>query len=95
MMLLSVDHVTRYRYDRPVRGVVQSHRMTPSRFDGQRVIDWQVTVSGGLMGGGFRDGAGDWVQGWTVARPLPMDCATSATVTGPSNWRCEPSGSVI
>lgn len=70
MMLLNVDHVTRYRYDRPVRGVVQSHRMTPSRFDGQRVIDWQVTVSGGLMGGGFRDGAGDWVQGWTVAGPL-------------------------
>ena len=70
MMLLTVDHVTRYRYDRPVRGVVQSHRLTPSRFDGQKVIDWQVTVSGGLMGGGFRDGAGDWVQAWTVAGPL-------------------------
>ena len=70
MMLLSVDHVTRYRYDRPVRGVVQSHRLTPSRFDGQKVVDWQVTVSGGDMGGGFRDGAGDWVQGWTVAGPL-------------------------
>lgn len=69
-MLLTVDHVTRYSYDRPVRGVVQSHRLTPSRFDGQRVVDWQVTVTGGVMGGGFRDGAGDWVQGWTVAGPL-------------------------
>ena len=29
------------------------------------------------------------------ARPVPMDAATSATVTGPGNWRWEPSGSVI
>ena len=69
-MLLNVDHTTLYRYDRPVRGVVQSHRLTPSRYDGQQVRDWAVTVSGGSMGGGFRDGAGDWVQGWTVAGPV-------------------------
>lgn len=69
-MLLIVDHVTRYSYDRPVRGVVQSHRLTPSRFDGQKVLDWTVTVSGGTMGGGFRDGAGDWVQGYSVAGPV-------------------------
>jgi transglutaminase-like putative cysteine protease len=69
-MLLTVDHVTRYRYDHPVRGVVQSHRLMPSRFDGQKVIDWQVTVAGGVAGGAFRDGAGDWVQGWTVAGPV-------------------------
>jgi transglutaminase-like putative cysteine protease len=69
-MWLTVDHVTRYTYDRPVRGVVQSHRLTPSVFDGQRTIDWQVTVSGGMAGGMFRDGAGDLVQGWTVPGPV-------------------------
>ncbi len=69
-MLLTVDHVTLYRYDRPVRGVVQSHRLTPSRFDGQAVLDWQVTVTGGVRGGGFRDGAGDFVQSWTVPGPV-------------------------
>ena len=53
-MLLTVDHVTRYRYEAPVRGVVQSHRLTPSRFDGQKVLDWEVTVSGGVAGGSFR-----------------------------------------
>ena len=38
-MLLTVDHMSpTYRYDRPVRGVVQSHRLTPSVFDGQKVI---------------------------------------------------------
>lgn len=69
-MLLNVDHTTRYRYDQPVRAVMQSHRLTPSRFDGQKVVSWAVTVSGGAMGGGFRDGAGDWVQGWTVKGPV-------------------------
>ena len=69
-MLLTVDHRTLYRYDMPVRGVVQSHRLSPSRFDGQKLIEWNVTVSGGSMGGGFRDGAGDWVQGWTIAGPV-------------------------
>ncbi len=69
-MLLSVDHTTLYRYDVPVRGVVQSHRLTPSKFDGQKVLEWEVTVSGGKIGGGFRDGAGDWVQGWSVAGPV-------------------------
>ncbi|WP_022703052.1 transglutaminase family protein [Pseudorhodobacter ferrugineus] len=69
-MLLTVDHVTLYRYSQPVRGVVQSHRLTPSEFDGQRTRSWQVTVSDGLMGGQFRDGAGDLVQAWTVQGPV-------------------------
>jgi transglutaminase-like putative cysteine protease len=69
-MILSVEHVTTYRYDLPVRGVVQSHRLQPSLTDGQRVRHWEVTVSDGQRGGGFRDGAGDWVQGWTVIGPV-------------------------
>lgn len=69
-MILTVSHVTRYEYDRPVRGVVQSHRLMPSRFDGQNTLSWEVTVTGGTRGAGFRDGAGDWVEGWTVAGPV-------------------------
>lgn len=69
-MLLTVDHVTRYHYDQPVRGVVQSHRLMPSLCAGQKMLRWKVTVSDGQMGGGFRDGAGDWVQGWTVLGPV-------------------------
>lgn len=69
-MLLTVDHVTRYVYDQPVRAVVQSHRLTPSAFDGQKTLRWEVSVSDGLQGGGFRDGAGDWVQGWSVQGPV-------------------------
>lgn len=69
-MRLSVDHVTTYRYDQPVRAVVQSHRLTPTACDGQRVESWAVSVSDGVRGGAFRDGAGDWVEGWTVRGPV-------------------------
>lgn len=69
-MRLTVDHVTRYRYDAPARSVVQSHRLTPSAFAGQKVLDWEVTVEGGTRGARHRDGAGDVVQGWTVAGPV-------------------------
>lgn len=69
-MKLSVEHVTRYTWDAPVRGVVQSHRLTPGSFDGQKVLDWEVTVSDGLRGGRFRDGAGNQIQSWSVTGPV-------------------------
>ena len=78
-MILTVRHATTYRYGAPVRGVVQSHRLTPARFEGQRVLDWKVTVSDGISGGGFRDGAGDWVQSHSAFGPLSE---ITVTVTG-------------
>jgi transglutaminase-like putative cysteine protease len=78
-MILTVAHSTTYRYDQPVRGVVQSHRLTPSQFKGQRVIDWRIEVSDGISGGAFRDGAGDWVVSHSAAGPLSE---ISVIVTG-------------
>lgn len=69
-MRLTVDHVTRYLYDQPARLVVQSHRLWPSDFAGQKLVEWQVTVAGGQKGAAFRDGAGDLVQGWSVPGPV-------------------------
>ncbi len=69
-MRLRIDHVSTYRYDPPVRRVVQSHRLTPADCVNQRVVAWQVDVPGGLRGGTFTDGAGDQVQGWTITGPL-------------------------
>lgn len=62
MMRLTVSHVTRYRYASPIRQVVQSHRLTPSRFAGQRTLDWKVEVEGGRFGTPFVDGAGDSIR---------------------------------
>ncbi|QUS34982.1 transglutaminase family protein [Falsirhodobacter algicola] len=69
-MILTVHHVTRYSYDAPVRGLVQSHRLTPASHAGQRVIDWSVQVSNGIRGGCFRDGAGDMFESWSVTGPV-------------------------
>jgi transglutaminase-like putative cysteine protease len=69
-MRLTVDHVTRYSYGAPARSVVQSHRLTPSTFSGQKLLDWEVTVEGGTKGARHRDGAGDLVQAWTIAGPV-------------------------
>ncbi len=69
-MRLTVDHVTRYSYESPVRSIVQSHRLTPSSFAGQKLIDWEDTVQGGVKGARHRDGAGDIVQGWTISGPV-------------------------
>ena len=69
-MRLIVDQVTRYVYDQPVRGVVQSHRLTPSACESQTVLDWKITVSDGIAGGMFRDGAGDRLQSWSVQGPV-------------------------
>jgi transglutaminase-like putative cysteine protease len=68
-MILTVAHRTAYRYDAPIRMAVQSLRLTPSDFAGQRVIDWRVAVEGGQRGAGFRDGAGDWIESWSLRGP--------------------------
>ncbi|MBC7145228.1 MAG: transglutaminase family protein [Thioclava marina] len=78
-MILTVNHVTTYDYDAPMGAAVQSLRLFPSRFDGQRTIDWSVSVEGGVKGGAFRDGAGDRVEGWSIRPPVE---AVTVTVTG-------------
>lgn len=68
-MKLRVTHETVYAYEQPIRNLVQSLRLTPSVYEGQHTLDWQVEVTGGVRGAAFRDGAGDWIEGWTVAGP--------------------------
>lgn len=45
-MLVSICHVTRYVYDDTARYTVQSLRLTPPNFYGQRVLNWKVTAPG-------------------------------------------------
>lgn len=45
-MLLHIEHVTVYRYDRPVNHSVQSLRLTPRTEAGQRVLNWQLQTPG-------------------------------------------------
>ena len=69
-MRLKVNHATRYKFDPPMRGLVQSLRLWPSVFEGQTVIDWSVTVEGAEIGAAFRDGAGDKIATATTLTPV-------------------------
>ncbi len=46
MALLTVFHQTRYTYSTPARYSVQSLRLTPPSFDGQRVLSWSLSAPG-------------------------------------------------
>ncbi len=79
-MRLEVHHRTVYRFDAPMRGVVQSHRLTPARSDSQHIIAWQVEIPGATKGASFRDGAGDLVETVTV-RGQVVELAVEVTGT--------------
>ena len=68
-MLISVRHVTRYVYAEPVSYTVQSLRLTPAPFKGQRIIEWQVRVPGCAALLDLRDGFGNAVQLVTLSSP--------------------------
>jgi len=44
-MRIQIAHETRYRYDEPPRGVIQTLRLTPRNHEGQFVNDWRIDVS--------------------------------------------------
>jgi transglutaminase-like putative cysteine protease len=65
-MLISVRHVTRYRYAEPAGYAIQCLRLTPASFTGQRVLDWRVHVPGAGPPLQYRDGFGNIVQLVTI-----------------------------
>ena len=44
-MRIRVSHETRYRYDAPISGVIQTLRLTPRNHDGQYVVHWRIDIS--------------------------------------------------
>ena len=70
-MRLEVSHVTTYRFGSPMRGLVQSHRLTPIVHEGQQVLDWRIGIpSEAVRGSELRDGAGNLIQTITVRGPV-------------------------
>lgn len=43
-MLVSIGHVTRYAYSTPALYSIQTLRLTPPSFEGQRVVSWRVEM---------------------------------------------------
>jgi len=44
-MRIRISHETRYQYDTPIAGVIQTLRLTPRNHDGQYVVHWRIDVS--------------------------------------------------
>ena len=61
-MLISIRHISRYSYAEPVGYTIQSLRLTPASFAGQRVLDWRVHAVGAGMPLQFKDGFGNLVD---------------------------------
>ena len=58
-MLISIRHITRYKYDRAARSHVLSLRLTPPSFEAQRVLSWSIKAPGYDRSLRFRDGFGN------------------------------------
>jgi transglutaminase-like putative cysteine protease len=61
-MLISIRHISRYSYAEPVGYTIQSLRLTPASFAGQRVLDWRVHAVGAGKPLQFKDGFGNLVD---------------------------------
>ena len=44
-MRIKISHETRYHYDAPAAGVIQTLRLTPRNHEGQYVVHWRIDVS--------------------------------------------------
>lgn len=52
---LTVRHVTKYSYDVPVHYALQQLRLTPRDGQGQQVLEWQTSITGGTKQVEFDD----------------------------------------
>lgn len=85
-MRISVEHKTSYQYEEEIIYTIQSLKMTPSSFAGQRVLDWHVgfSHSGKRVDGDppmacFTDSFGNLTHTLVVNRPHD---AVTITVKG-------------
>jgi transglutaminase-like putative cysteine protease len=67
-MRISIDHVTRYVYDHPVRYSTQYLRLVPPTTLRQRVIEWQLETPGTPLE--LKDGYGNILHVLTIDRPM-------------------------
>jgi transglutaminase-like putative cysteine protease len=68
-MRIAIRHTTRYVYGEPAGYSVQSLRLTPPEFDGQRTIAWTIRAPGIEHASTFRDGFGNRAHLISIAEP--------------------------
>ena len=73
-LLISISHVTRYTLAAPAHYSVQSLRLTPPTFDGQKVVSWDIEMPHIEDAVQFRDCFGNMAH--LVAIPEPHSAIT-------------------
>ena len=70
VMQIHVSHETVYRYGQPVRGVIQTLRLTPRNHEGQYVVDWRIDVSENCQLDQHEDAFGNLIHVFNVEGPF-------------------------
>lgn len=70
-MRIRISHETRYHYDTPTNGVIQTLRLTPRNHDGQFVANWRIDVSEDCRLDVHEDAFGNITHTFTAEGPFP------------------------
>ena len=87
-MRISIDHVTRYVYDSPVRYSTQYLRLVPQSTTRQRVIEWHLETPGTPLE--LRDGYGNVLHVLTIDKPVREIVIRSSGIAETSSSIDEP-----
>ena len=69
-MRIRISHETRYRYDTPISGVIQTLRLTPRNHEGQYVVRWRIDVTEDCRLDEHEDAFGNITHTFTAEGPF-------------------------
>ncbi|MDC3111129.1 transglutaminase family protein [Pelagibacteraceae bacterium] len=64
-MILTINHITEYTYENPIKGLVQTTKLIPSDYEGLKVIKWDISMNSGDKGIIYTDFEGNNIQSFT------------------------------
>src|ERR1043165_8277677 len=73
-MRIRISHETRYHYDAPAAGVIQTLRLTPRNHDGQYVVQWRIDVTDDCRLDAHEDAFGNITHTFTPEVPFAERC---------------------
>lgn len=89
-MRIHISHETKYHYDAPPKGVIQTLRLTPRNHDGQYVINWRIGVSTDCRLDRQEDAFGNISHAFTADGPF-----TDLTVTVEGTVETRDTGGIV
>jgi transglutaminase-like putative cysteine protease len=89
-MRIHISHETKYHYDAPPKGVIQTLRLTPRNHDGQYVINWRIGVSTDCRLDRQEDAFGNISHAFTADGPF-----TELTVTVEGTVETRDTGGIV